>query len=72
LSNEPTKPTALDIRLAAHHAMAHLGYAPPHPDSARYESDLKRFDARWAQQLANAERFLNRVHDLECQREEPA
>ena len=70
MGNESTKPTALEIRTAAAHAMQHLGYQPPHPASARYDADMKRFDARWEQAIATAERFLNRVHELETQREE--
>lgn len=58
------------IREHAERAMRRLGYAPPHPASPHHAAPQRTFDDRWRQQLANAERFLSRVHALETEGED--
>ena len=50
--------------------MQRLGYALPHPDRPHHAAVLAALDARWNDQLANAARFLVRVHALDRAGEE--
>lgn len=59
-----------DSRDHAERTMQRLGYAPPHPESPHHDALQRTFDDRWKQRLANAERFLTRVHALGTEGEE--
>ncbi len=67
-----TKPTSAQIREHAERRMRELGYAPPQPGVLSYEQRLQVWNERWETQLHNAEIFLNRVYELEAERETEA
>ncbi len=67
-----TKPTSAQIREHAEQAMRRLGYAPPQPGVLSYEQRLRVWNERWEKQLHKAELFLNRVYELEAERETEA
>jgi len=67
-----TKPTSAQIREHAEQAMQRFGYAPPQPGVLSYEQRLHVWNERWEKQLHNAELFLNRVYELEAERETKA